>query len=43
MTKPYYDAVFIARLKALARRRAWDLQKIENEVLDYEFSEGIKG
>jgi PleD family two-component response regulator len=43
MTKPYHDAVFIARLKALARRRAWDIQKIENEISDYEFSEGIKG
>ncbi len=43
MTKPYHDAVFIARLKALARRRAWDVQKEGNEINNYEFSEGIKG
>jgi DNA-binding response OmpR family regulator len=43
MSKPYHDAVFIARLKALARRRAWDIKKDGHEVLNYEFSEGIKG
>jgi two-component system, OmpR family, response regulator VanR len=32
MAKPYNDAVFIARLKALVRRRTWDIQKIENEM-----------
>ena len=43
MTKPYRDAVFIARLKALVRRRAWDIQKGESEIINYEFSEGAGG
>lgn len=43
MVKPYNEAVFIARLKALARRRAWDILKIENEMAGFQLSEGIKG
>lgn len=42
MTKPYRDAVFIARLKALVRRRAWDIQKGGNEIINYELPEGTK-
>jgi two-component system response regulator VanR len=34
MAKPYNDAVFIARLKALVRRRKWDIPKIENEIAE---------
>ena len=32
MAKPYNDAVFIARLKALVRRRTWDILKVEKEM-----------
>ncbi len=32
VVEPYHDGVFIARLKALVRRRDWDILKIENEI-----------
>ncbi len=43
IARPYNDAVFIARLKALVRRRTWDIMKIENEMTGFQLSEGIKG
>jgi two-component system response regulator MtrA len=40
VVEPYHDAVFIARLKALVRRREWDVRKTVNETADFELSMG---
>lgn len=35
VTKPYNEQIFLARLKALIRRRAWDKQAREKKIANH--------